>query len=280
MKSHCNPRCNPHCKPHLVGVLLLPMLLLALLSPTTSHAQELVFQTSSDGEVALMEMPGGLLVVEGTTEARVVRRVASPDGHAETPDIQEEDLIIYFDGTPIKSAEQLKTLYEEAPEDKEIKLGIQRGDQKMIRTFVKKQMHGDFESEDGGVMVRNFEFNSDGSGMAALDNQNLWPAGFMVGEKNNEVIVVDALPLPNKAEALQPIQQGDAILMLNGTAVKTVDDLLAGYEAIATGDEVTLTYRQDDQKHEISFEKPEPPRMRMQIETGNSDSSTPRNPNQ
>lgn len=278
MKSHLNPHHNTNCSPHLPGVLLLSMLLLLFLSPAMTQAQELVFQTSSDGDVALMEMPGGLLIVEGTSEARVVRRVAGPDGHAETPDIQEEDLIIYFDGTPIASAEQLNTLYEKAPEDKEIKLGIQRGDKKMIRTFVKQRRHGDFESGDGGVMVRNFEFNSDDGGRAALDNQNLWPAGFMVGEQNNEVIVVDALPLPNKAEALQTIQQGDAILMLNGTAVKTVDGLLAGYEAIATGDEVTLTYRQNDQKHEINFEKPEPPRMRLQIQTGNSDSSSPRNP--
>ncbi len=251
-------------KPGSWPAMLFAFLLLPAIFQLQVHAQEMVFRSSEDGSLAMLPIPGGLLILEGEDEARVMDRIVNEESD-ETPDIKQGDLIIFLDGERISSAEQFNTMFESIAVGDEVKLGIQRGEDKMIRTFTKQEMQQNYSGNNGGV-VRSFQFSGPGGPGEDLPNANLWPAGFMVGERGNQVVIGASLPLPNKAEALEALKQGDAILNLNGTSIKTVDELLAGYEAITVGDDVTLEYEHDGETHKVLFKKPEPPRMRMQIE--------------
>lgn len=255
---------NSVFKPREWYALLVAVLLASFAGTSPTHAQEMVFRSSDDGSIAMLPIPGGLLIIEGESEARVMDRMV-PESNDDTPDIQQGDLIIFLDGERIASAEQFSKLLERIDVGEEIKLGIQRGESKMIRSFNRTEMQHAYSSNEGG-QVRSFQFSGPGGGGLDLPNANLWPAGFMVGEKGNQVVIGDVIPLPNKAEALEELKQNDAIVSLNDTPINTVDELLSGYEAIEVGDDVTLEYERNGERRQVLFKKPEPPRMRMQIE--------------
>lgn len=220
--------------------------------------------------MAIMAIPGGMLIVEGEEEARVRRSMAPAQPGNQNIDVKEGDLIIFLNGTRITSTRQLNELYEEIEIGAEIKLGIQRGGNKMIRSFDKPELQDNYSSSDGsGGRVMSFSTTgSPGSGlMSDLENPGMWPAGFLVGEKDGAVIIGNSIPLPNKAEALSDIKEGDVIVSLDGTAITNVKQLNTVYEEIMVGDDVTLEIRNDEGTQKVMFKKPEPPQMRMQVRT-------------
>ena len=102
--------------------------------------------------------------------------------------------------------------------------------------------------------------------MTGMENMNLWPAGFMVGEKDGNVVIGGSMPIPNKAEALSTLKEGDIISSLDGSPIESVDQLLTAYKEIAGGDDVTIEDKRADESGKIMFKKPDPPQMRMRIE--------------
>lgn len=250
--------------------LILLLFTANLLTPSPGQAQQMVFQSADDGSMAIMAIPGGMIIVEGQEEARVRRSIIPGQSGAEKVDIQEGDLIIFFNGTRIKSTNQLNELYEKIEIGAEIKLGIQRGENKAIRSFEKPELQDNYSSSDGsGSRVMSFSTTGSPGGelMASLENPGMWPAGFLVGEKDGEVVIGGLIPFPNKAAALSDIKEGDVIASLDGTAVTSVSQLNKTYENIPVGDDVTLEVRNEAGTEKVMFKKPEPPQMRMQVRT-------------
>ncbi len=240
-------------------------ILLAMAVPATG--QQMVFQSSDNEPMTMLAIPGGMVLVGGFDEARIARRIVPSSAATETPDLQEGDRIIFLNGARINSAEQLETLYEEIDVDAEVKLGIQRGEEKMIRAYNKPEPQRSYASDNGGRVMR-FEVGGPGGGgdMQGLANRNLWPAGFLVGEKDGNVVIASSMPIPGKAEALSALSEGDQISRLDGADIRTVEQLLAAYEEIVVGDDVTIEYKFGNDIGKIMFKKPEPPRMRMRIQ--------------
>lgn len=237
-------------------------------SAPTSLAQQMIFRSSDDGSMAIMAIPGGMLIVEGQEEARVRRSMAPAQSGTEIIDIKEGDLIIFLDGTRITAANQLNELYEKVEIGTEVKLGIQRGENKMIRAFKKPELQENYTSTEGnGARVMSFTTDGPANGdlLRDLENPGMWPAGFFVGEKDGEVIVASIIPLPNKAEALSGIKEGDVIVSLDGTAITSVKQLNKAYEEILVSDDVTLEIKHQGNTEKLMFKKPEPPQMRMQF---------------
>ncbi len=138
----------------------------------------------------------------------------------------------------------------------------------MIRAFKKPELQENYSSTDGnGARVMSFSTGGPANGdlMRDLENPGMWPAGFLVGEKEGEVIVAGVIPLPNKAEALSDIKEGDVIVSLDGTAITSVAQLNKAYEEVSIGDDVTLEVKNEGDTKKVMFKKPEPPQMRMQI---------------
>ena len=111
------------------------------------------------------------------------------------------------------------------------------------------------------------ELGGGGDGMMrGLKNRGLWPAGFIVGENEGEVVVGLSMPIPNKAQQLEEIKSGDVIVALNGNNVTSVAQLNEIYAAIDVGSEVKVELRREDDTETLTFEKPKAPKMKMVIE--------------
>ena len=245
------------------SLLLFNSFLLASFVSVPVFSQQMVFESDEDGNMAMLAIPGGLLIVQGE-EARVERRIV-PSATDETPDIQEGDQIIFLNGTRIETTSHLRELFEPIEVGAEVKVGIQRGENKMIRAFAKAEMQNSYSSNEGGRVMRFEMGGPEGGAMEGLENRGMWPAGFIVGEKDGQVIVGGSMPLPNKAEALADVKAGDTIVSLNGTEITSVEQLNSEYESIAVGDDVTVEVKNEDGTEKLLFKKPEPPQMRMQV---------------
>ena len=244
--------------------LSLALLSMFSLHPNTVSAQEVVIESADGRSMGMMAIPGGLIILEGEEGALVRRRIVA-SATDETPDIQENDRIIFLDGTRISSVNQFNNLYHGIAVGDEVKVGIQRGEAKMIRSFIKQEMQDSYSSNSDGATMQ-FQFSTSGSGgVADLENRSMWPAGFLVGERDGKVVVGTSLPLPNKPESLAAIKTDDVIISLNDTLIKSASQLLAAYEKINVGDDVTVTYQQAGETQKAMFKKQEPPQMRMEV---------------
>ncbi|MEZ4701892.1 MAG: hypothetical protein R2834_16285 [Rhodothermales bacterium] len=242
----------------------LSLLLIAAAGLGTARAQAFSFTTDDENALAMMQIPGGIVVVTGSDQVKIEKVVMPPDHNAgDAVDLKEGDLILYVNGERVGNAVELSTLLDRIDTGKEVKLGVQRGEQKMIRSFAKPEPQTSF----GGQGIR-MEFNSEGGeGVPGLENIGVWPAGFIVGERNGEVVVDRALPIPGKAPELADIASGDVIVSVNAKYVTTVADLNAAYEAIAVGGSVKMEIEQKGIGKVLIFEKPQAPEMKMQIRT-------------
>jgi S1-C subfamily serine protease len=239
--------------------------LLCLLVAPAAAAQEFVFE-GDPNSITMMQIPGGIAIVSGETNPAVERVIEPPgDRRNDAVDLLKGDRILYLNGTKIGSAGELADAYEAVAVGAEVKLGIQRGEDKMIRSFVKPEPRASFSSDDGSfrMEIRNEE----GPGIPGLTNLAPWPAGFVVGENEGRVVVDRALPFPDKAPELSAIQSGDALVSLDGRPIRSVADLNERYEAIAVGADVKLEYQRKGVSATLSFIKRTAPRMKMQIRT-------------
>ena len=178
-------------------------------------------------------------------------------------DIQREDLIIYLNGNKINTMAELKAFYDAVPTGEEIKLGIQRGEEKMIRSFDKPDPEN--AAQGNGMVIRREVSGGAPMGLENLENRTPWPAGFLIGENDEGVVIGMSLPLPGKSEALEVINEGDVIDSLNDSRVETVAELLEIYDAIPVGDDVTLKVLRDGESISATFPRPENRELRIRM---------------
>ena len=141
-----------------LSTLVCLVLVVVFFQPSTASAQEVVIESADGRSMGMMAIPGGLIILEGE-EGAVVRRRIVTNATDETPDIKENDRIIFLDGTRINSVDQFNNLYHGIAVGDEIKVGIQRGEAKMIRSFVKQEMQNSYSSNSGGATMQ-FQFST------------------------------------------------------------------------------------------------------------------------
>ncbi len=238
--------------------LILSTVIVAL-TCASARGQAFTFEADADNPIAMMQVPGGMVIVRGGAEARIERVIYPPAAAASDKlDLAEGDLILYINGEAVGSADEMNTLFSGIETGSEVKVGIQRGEQKMIRTFTKPAA----ESGNGRMGFRVLE--AEGGDMLA--NVALWPAGFVVGEKDGAIIVQDAIPFPDKAPELATIEARDVIVSLNATYVTTVAELNTLYEAIPVGESVKVEIEKKGIGSIIVFSKRQAPQMKLMIE--------------
>lgn len=232
----------------------------------SSQSDVVVRSTFGSDRMVMLPVAGGALLVEGEDEARVTRHIAAGGSSADAPKFQTGDLIIYLNGERIKSASQLNKLYLGIAVGDEVKMGVQRGDNKMIKTFVKPEPQTRYESGDGTQVVSLQTSNLDAGNMQNMENPSLWRAGFLVGEDDGRVVIGSVLPLPGKIDALSDLKPGDEIMEINGTKITSARHVEKVYETINQGDDVTVAYKNADGVEEVMFKKPATPNMQMSFD--------------
>ncbi len=250
-----------------ISILLLLFFCISLTATAQNEPitrNEVVMRTAGQNMV-MLPVAGGALLVEGGDEARVTRHIAT-GGSADAPKFNAGDKIIYLNGERIKSASQLNTLYNSMAVGDEVKMGVQRGEEKMIKTFIKPEAQNRYESADGNQVINMSTARVDAANIENLENKSLWMAGFLVGEKDGRVEIGAALPINGKAEALSDLKSGDQILAINNTKITRAKQVEEVYGAINQGDDVTVEYKSEDRIEKVMFKKPATPNVRMRID--------------
>jgi S1-C subfamily serine protease len=253
------------------STLLFLVLLTAAALGRPAEAQRMVFRPDGDGGGGqMMAVPGGFVMLEGEDQARVARMMQMPGQSDEEVDLDEGDLILFLNGARITSAEQLVELYEAVEVEAEVKLGIQRGEEKMIRTFAKPEQQMQVTPGGGGA----FTFSSGGAPdlspeeaerIQNLRNRGPWGVGFLVGEEDGSVVVAMPIPVPDQDAELGKIAPGDVITRVNGTKIASVAQLNEVYDALEVGAEVEVEYEGAGGTQTVRFKKPQAPRMEIRV---------------
>lgn len=251
-------------RPFILTFLLLSCTGFGAIAQNETVTQNDFVMRAGSANMVLLSVAGGALIVEGEDEARVTRHVTT-NSSSDTPKFQAGDQIIYLNGERIASASQLRTLYQNVAVGDEVKMGVQRGDNKMIKTFIKPEPQQRYESADGNQVVNLSTSNMAVGNMANYENITMWRAGFIVGEEDGRVLIGAPLPITDKAEALSDLKAGDELLAINDTKITTAKQVEKVYGAINVGDDVTVEYKSDDSIEKVMFKKPAAPNMRMRM---------------
>jgi PDZ domain-containing secreted protein len=164
-------------------------------------------------------------------------------------DIQKDDAVLMANGKNLKSLKDLREQYESAEVGDGFKLGLKRGENLLIASFIKKSEEELNKAGGGRMMIR----------MEPKEGEEVLPAlGLRVMTKNHNVIVSGTLPtISNNFKSFVP-KENDIIVSINGAAVVTADEFDEIYTGLSEGENVAIEFSRDGKKSKETFSKPKP----------------------
>lgn len=162
-------------------------------------------------------------------------------------DVREGDRVLMMNGKRIRSADALRELYEAVEEGGEVKLALERGDERFLVSFEKGD--GSNTLGGGGGGEQRVMIAGPGAGKAEL----LHEAFCLLGEEDGHVKVMNQL---RPGGDLLP---DDVVETVNGQAVGSIEEYRSLYEKAAIGDELRFVVRRGGESVEVVIEKSEPP---------------------
>ena len=254
-------------------------IMLMLVSFVTANAQ--VFISRSDS--AMDKIVGqpftlgeiGAVVVDNGKEIKVLHAMPvdmRPKAYKEI-DIKDGDIILMCNGKRLKTLKELEEAYNATAVGAAFKLGVKRGEERMIVAFAKAdpkdlpkmQMTmstGDGPMPAGGGNVRRMVVGGHGQNMG--DAEPLMGLGLIVGKRDNIVKVVSVLPNAPKGT---DFKVDDVIETFNGEKVKSPAQFLEMYDKLAVGAKLEVQYKRGDKTMQASLAKPEAPQGRIMMRT-------------
>ncbi len=200
---------------------------------------------SSDNSVIIREV--GAVIT--TKDDNLVVEVILGNNEKESADIVKDDLVLMANGKKLKSMKDLRDQYDNAKIGDEFKLGLKRGENLMISTFVKKSDEELNKAGNGRMMIR----------MEKKEGEEALPAlGLIVGTNKKSVVVNGTLPTVSKNfKSFEP-KQGDVIVSINGNAVSNAEEFAEAYTELEEGDKVTIVISRNGKEMKETFSKPKP----------------------
>lgn len=242
------------------------------------------------GESFPIILPGQFIMIGGDEPITVqtVRETSSQSSDFDLPALQEGDQILYINGTRVREWEALRDAYEDVEDDAEVKLGIRRGAETLIESFIKPSEETlaeagirmnrsvSFGGDAGGISI-----SSDGTSGAAVAGNNTsfqmagspgsmrpW-GGILLGEGDGQISVAFAATPFDGSD----LKQGDVIKAINDTDVTTIDALVEAFDALDVGAEVRLTLEREGETASDTFKKPsadDMPQMQFRTQSGSN----------
>lgn len=200
---------------------------------------------SSDNSVIIREI-GAVITAK---EEKLVVEIILGNHEKKAADILKDDLVLMANGKKLKSMKDLHDQYDNAKAGDEFKLGLKRGENLMITSFVKKSDEELNKSGNGTMVMR----------MEKKEGEEVLPAlGLIVGTKNKSAIVNGTLPTVSKNfKSFEP-KQGDVIVSINGKGVSTGEKFAEMYTELEEGDNVTIIISRNGKEMKETFSKPKP----------------------
>jgi S1-C subfamily serine protease len=217
------------------------------------------YVTAGDAETFVLEEVGAVMVQQGDDVKIVIvlpvdrRKAAWRD-----VDLQPEDFVLMANGQRIRTVEDIAELYKALNTGDELKLGIRRGEEMRLIGLTKADP-ADLPR------VQRMIMRNDGSAGSLIPVMGL---GLVLSVREGVLTVHTVLP-----QAPEPIKNGgpvagDAIVALNGAAVKDGPAFTSMYDELATGAAIRLTFRHENREKTVELPKPDAPAQPAIIRRG------------
>ena len=225
----------------------------------------------NSGDIVFLNELGAIVMPRD--KVLVIDMVSPPEQRAKEyklVDLKKDDEVIMINGKKAAALSDLRTAYDSLAAGQEVKLGIRRGKDMMIVSFVKadasklpnRQVMA-FSTEDGNDSVITESLHGDGvKGKKVMrfgpggGNIAMIPEmGLILNEADAKIKVVgiqDDAPAGVKSSG---VQTEDAVTMIDKSKVATVKDLLAIYDKIKPGTEFTLAIDRGGKTVEVKATK-------------------------
>ncbi|HEY2934775.1 MAG TPA: PDZ domain-containing protein [Acidobacteriota bacterium] len=198
-----------------------------------------------------------------------------PNTPASEAGLQEQDVVVEFDGEMIHSAAQLRRLIRETPAGRGVNLTVVRGGQ---RKSVSVKLREDSRHVFAGTPGREFRFEPriELNGMPNIINSMVRPpARLGVQVQNLTEQLAEFLKVPGKTGVLVAgvtensaaqkagLRAGDVIVSVNGKAVNETQDLQEALRRDVTSAQIEFYRNGQKQSAQVNLE---PPRARQRGE--------------
>jgi serine protease Do len=170
-----------------------------------------------------------------------------PGSPAEKAGLRREDIIISYDGRPIRHAADLQELVERSPADTEHQIEVLRGGKKIALTVVVKAMPEDFGPKSLGGFYQNREW-----GMLATD---MTPqAARRLGVKINRGVLVIHVD-PGRPAAVAGLREGMIIVEVGGKAVANTAEFREAIRNFSLSEGIPITVESRDGQQQLIVRK-------------------------
>lgn len=226
-------------------ILICPLLTILPQISEARQAQTMSFDATTS--LMLAEFQAMLTFEEETIS--VAMRLGRGESTPGVDRLEQGDIILMMNGKRATDIEGLREMYDAINADEEIKIGVRRGEERFILTAIK----GAVPEGNGMRMVMNFD--DDGSGERPVISQSL---GLLLADEDENVVIQRLIP-PMMPEPLKGLGiQGYSITEFNGQKPESAAWLLEQSDAVAIGEEITITFEKDGDEQSITFTKAEP----------------------
>lgn len=256
------------------GLLLMATVMLAA---TTGFAQHMKTVTISgddfEGEPYMLEELGALIIQKKGEGLEVMHAGAAahrPEAYRDV-DLKTGDKVLMANGHKLKTTEDLKAAIADLEVGGKIKLGVKRGKEVRMVSYVKadpadlpkRQMQmtmGSGGDHDGEMIM-----TGDGEEMSVFP---LMGSGILFDAADDAITVAFMMPHAEKTlGADADVKQGDRLIKLQGKDIEDSDTLSDRWDAIKAGAEVTMVFARGDDTFDITFHKAEAPAGGMMMIT-------------
>ena len=241
------------------------LLFLCFFSAVHAQAQNTL---QFDGNTSMVLQEFQAVIVEEDGEVKVRLRLGgNANANPNADRLEAGDLIIMMDGQRIKTIDELKKQYAAAEDDKEMRIGVRRGDER----FILRATKGDIPEGGGSVTHSSFSTGtptggtSTGTSMVIGGPGGSLPEGsaliqelgMMVFTEDNQVKVAQVIDLiaPDQIKEAS-LKRGDVIKEINGESVTEAAKAVASFTEIETGEEFTMKLEKDGSPITITMKKP------------------------
>jgi S1-C subfamily serine protease len=202
-----------------------------------------------DDAVILREIGAVVTPKEGKLSVEVVLG----NNEQQSSEIRKDDIILMANGKKVPSVKELRKQYEQSKPGDAFKLGVKRGEELLLVSFVRKSEEEMNKQTGGGQMVMRME---------QKEGEVLLPAlGLKLATEEQAAVVKEVLPSAASNFTSFTPKSGDIIRSLNGTAVKSAEAFDEQYSALDAGTKVTIVIAQNGKDFTATFAKPKPKMM-------------------
>ena len=223
---------------------------LLLLTPSMLPAQVIIKREAGKGSVEgqpVVLMESGAVIV--TSDGKlIIEHVLPKDRLPKTnvdANLKEGDVILMANAKKMRTTKELEDLYQSLGVGSELKLGVQRGDERFIVSIAK--------ADPKDLPQMRIKIGGDGGDIEAL------PAvGVILKSQKNKIIVDGKFPDTTAALASADIKENDVLVEMNKQPVTTIKKFMETYMALPIGSAVEWKVKRGKETIAVSFNKPKP----------------------